>query len=108
MEEAERVAAEEESHAEAERFAAEEEAQKQEQDAAEQAAREEDERLAAEEAAAAQEEEEEEAVVDSVDENVETFSVECPEGVVAGDALSVLTASGTEVTVILPEGVSPG
>ena len=39
---------------------------------------------------------------------VETLTVECPEGVSAGDALSVMTASGLEATVLLPEGIGPG
>jgi len=43
-----------------------------------------------------------------MDEEDGTLSIECPEGVSAGDAITVTTGDGQELELEVPEGVGPG
>ena len=43
-----------------------------------------------------------------LDEEDGTLSIECPEGVSAGDAITVTTGDGQELELEVPEGVGPG
>ena len=41
-------------------------------------------------------------------EELETMAIVCPEGVAAGEALTVMSPGGVEVEVLVPEGIAPG
>jgi hypothetical protein len=41
-------------------------------------------------------------------EELETMAIVCPEGVAAGEALTVISPGGVEVEVLVPEGIAPG